>query len=70
VVDNEVDIAIGCAGITPTDDLREHVKGLIAGYKAPRSMEFRDALPISGAGKILKRDLRAEHWSASDRGVS
>ena len=39
-------------------ELREHVKTLIAGYKAPRSAEFVDALPVSGAGKILKRDLR------------
>ncbi|GAA4875400.1 acyl-CoA synthetase [Actinomycetospora straminea] len=64
-------VVVPAAGATPSvDALREHVKGLIAGYKAPRSVEFRDALPISGAGKILKRDLRAEHWSVSDRGVS
>lgn len=39
-------------------DLREHVKTLIAGYKAPRSLEVVDALPVSGAGKVLKRELR------------
>lgn len=33
---------------------REH----IAGYKAPRSIEFAAELPMSGAGKILKRELR------------
>jgi len=64
-------VVVPAAGATPTaDELREHVKGLIAGYKAPRTVELRDALPISGAGKILKRELRAEHWPADDRGVS
>jgi long-chain acyl-CoA synthetase len=30
----------------------------MAAYKYPRSVEFRDALPISATGKILKRELR------------
>lgn len=33
----------------------------IAGYKVPRSYEFVDSLPLSGAGKVLKRDLRERH---------
>ncbi|GAA4395362.1 long-chain-fatty-acid--CoA ligase [Tsukamurella soli] len=46
-------------GATATaDELRAHVKTLLAGYKAPRSVDFVDALPMSGAGKILKRRLR------------
>ena len=32
----------------------------LAAYKAPRSVEFRDALPFSGAGKMLRRLLRGE----------
>jgi acyl-CoA synthetase (AMP-forming)/AMP-acid ligase II len=51
-------------------DLREHTKEHIAGYKAPRSFEVVEALPVSGAGKVLKRELRAKHWDGSDRGVS
>jgi acyl-CoA synthetase (AMP-forming)/AMP-acid ligase II len=39
-------------------ELREHTKTLIAGYKAPRSVEIAEALPISGTGKVLKRELR------------
>jgi acyl-CoA synthetase (AMP-forming)/AMP-acid ligase II len=42
-------------------ELREHTKTLIAGYKAPRSVEIADALPISATGKILKRELRQRH---------
>jgi acyl-CoA synthetase (AMP-forming)/AMP-acid ligase II len=64
-------VVIPAAGATLThEELREHCKGLIAGYKAPRSSEFVDALPLSGAGKILKRELRARYWSDRGRGVS
>jgi len=34
--------------------MRDH----LAAYKVPKSVEFLDALPISAAGKILKRELR------------
>lgn len=51
------------------DDLREFAKTLIAGYKAPRSAEFVDALPVSGAGKVLKRELRAHYWGGAERQV-
>lgn len=47
------------AGTVTEAELREFCKERIAGYKTPRTVEFRDALPLSGAGKILKRDLRA-----------
>ncbi len=50
--------------------LIEHVRELIANYKAPRSVEFRDALPISGAGKIQKGDLRKPFWDSRDRQIS
>jgi acyl-CoA synthetase (AMP-forming)/AMP-acid ligase II len=55
----------------PTDkELHEHVRTLIAAYKAPRSVEFVAALPMNGAGKVLKRDLRAPYWAGRERGVS
>jgi long-chain acyl-CoA synthetase len=42
-----------------------HCGTQIAGYKCPRSVEFRNAaLPLSGAGKVLKRELREPFWSA------
>ncbi|MFL0278135.1 long-chain-fatty-acid--CoA ligase [Mycobacterium sp. SMC-19] len=45
------------AGVA-ADELRDHVKTSIAGYKAPRSVEFIDALPRTPTGKVLKRELR------------
>ena len=52
------------------EELRGYLKEQIAGYKAPRSVEYVDALPLSGAGKVLKRELRKRHWADSDRSVS
>jgi acyl-CoA synthetase (AMP-forming)/AMP-acid ligase II len=43
------------------DELRDHCRGQIAGYKCPRSFDIVTEFPISGAGKILKRDLRARY---------
>ncbi len=57
----------------PVDEatLIAHCRGRIAGYKCPRSVEFRnEALPLSGAGKILKRELRAPYWEGRDRQVN
>jgi acyl-CoA synthetase (AMP-forming)/AMP-acid ligase II len=47
-----------------------HCKSLIAGYKCPRSVDFADALPISGAGKVLKTKLREPFWQGRDRAVA
>ena len=42
------------------DALRAHCRAQLTGYKQPRYIEFRDALPKSNVGKILRRELR-EH---------
>lgn len=44
-------------------ELTQHCQPLIATYKRPRSFEFRtEPLPLSGAGKILKTELRKRYW--------
>ncbi|MNM88368.1 Long-chain-fatty-acid--CoA ligase [compost metagenome] len=52
------------------DQVRAHCRESIAGYKCPKSVEFRTELPLSGAGKILKRDLREPYWAGLARGVN
>jgi len=47
-----------------------HCKSLIAGYKCPRSVDFVDALPLSGAGKVLKTRLREPFWQGRERAVA
>ena len=51
-------------GLSATaEDIIAHCKKFIAGYKCPRSVEFRtEPLPVSGVGKILKRELRKPYW--------
>lgn len=51
-------------------ELMTHCKSLIAGYKSPRSVDFTDALPLSGAGKVLKTKLREPFWLGRERGVA
>ncbi|MGN6606729.1 MAG: long-chain-fatty-acid--CoA ligase [Jatrophihabitans sp.] len=47
-----------------------HARGLLAGYKCPRSVEVVDALPRNPSGKVLKRELRAPFWAGRDRNIS
>jgi acyl-CoA synthetase (AMP-forming)/AMP-acid ligase II len=47
------------------EDLKAHVKVHLAGYKAPREIEFLPELPRNASGKILKRDLHAREAEKS-----
>jgi long-chain acyl-CoA synthetase len=42
------------------EEIMEFVKDKVAPYKAVREVEFRKDLPLSGAGKVLRRALRDE----------
>lgn len=63
----------GPLGVKPQDRfavlaLNGHARDAIAGYKIPKSVEFRDEpLPLSGAMKVLKKDLRAPYWEGKDK---
>ena len=53
------------------EDVMEHCREQIAGYKCPRSVDFRDTpLPLSGAGKVLKRELREPYWKGFTKAVN
>lgn len=53
------------------ETLIAHCKTKIGGFKCPQTIEFRDEpFPISAAGKILKRELRAAYWVNQDRNVN
>jgi long-chain acyl-CoA synthetase len=63
-------VVVTRAGESPTDEeLVTHCRGQIAGYKVPKGVVFAAALPKSGAGKILKRELREQYWREQDRNV-
>lgn len=44
-------------------------KERIAAYKAPKSVDFIDALPRNPSGKILRKDLREPYWKGHTRRV-
>jgi len=57
-------------GVNVTEaDLISFCKEKLARYKAPKSVEFVEALPKNPSGKILKRELRDKYWEGADRKV-
>jgi len=55
-------VVVPRSAVTP-DELLEHCRHSLAGYKLPKVIELRvEPLPKSGAGKVLKRELRDPHW--------
>lgn len=54
-----------------TGQLVDFCREKIAGYKVPKGIDLREeALPKSGPGKVLKRELRAPYWEGQERSVN
>ncbi len=54
-------------GAKVTDkDIIAHCANHLAGYKKPKAVDFVDALPVSGYGKILRREVREKYWQGHD----
>ena len=52
-------------------EIIDHARVAIAGFKLPTSVYFcTDPLPLSGAMKVLKKDLRAPYWEGQGRSVN
>ncbi|SDC78556.1 Acyl-CoA synthetase (AMP-forming)/AMP-acid ligase II [Geodermatophilus telluris] len=63
-------VVVPAAGATVTlEDLRAFCADRLASYKTPRSVDVVDALPVSAAGKVLKRTLREPYWAGQERAV-
>ncbi|GGM06005.1 acyl-CoA synthetase [Streptomyces fumigatiscleroticus] len=54
----------------PARALRSFLRDRLADYKIPSRFEFIDRVPRNASGKILRRTLRDERWSAQDRQVN
>jgi acyl-CoA synthetase (AMP-forming)/AMP-acid ligase II len=61
-------VKVAGSALTETG-LITYCKSKVAGYKAPTSVEFRDALPRTTTGKLQKFKLRAPYWENHDRKV-
>jgi long-chain acyl-CoA synthetase len=51
-------------------EIIEFVRGRLAHFKCPRSIDFVPELPRNPSGKILKKDLRAPYWVGRTRNVN
>jgi len=51
-------------------ELIKFVRGYIADFKVPKSVDFVESLPRNPSGKVLKRVLRAPYWEDKERQVS
>jgi long-chain acyl-CoA synthetase len=60
-------------GVEPSDELGRELIAFcqqhLAAYKCPRSVDFRDDMPRTEAGKLYKRQIRDEYWAASGRSL-
>jgi acyl-CoA synthetase (AMP-forming)/AMP-acid ligase II len=52
-----------------TQEIIQFCKERIAHYKAPKSVDFIDALPRTGSGKIHKKGLRDSYWVGYEKKV-
>ena len=50
-------------GVTE-EEVRDHCRRHLAAYKVPKRVEFREALPKSAIGKLLRRELAREYRAA------
>jgi len=51
------------------ETLRAWCKKDLSGYKVPRYVEFRDELPKTNVGKVLRRQLRDEEREKAGKGA-
>src|SRR3954451_939603 len=64
-------LVVKAEGSTLTEqELIDFVKGKVARYKAPTSVEFREILARTATGKLQKFKLRAPYWEGRDRQVN
>jgi long-chain acyl-CoA synthetase len=52
------------------EEIVAHCGRSLAGYKKPKAVDFVDELPVSGYGKVLRREVRERYWAGQQRRVS
>jgi len=63
-------MVVPSAGAQPSpEEIIAWTRGRIAGFKAPKSVTFIEALPRNASGKILRRELRLPYWEGHGRAV-
>jgi len=52
------------------EEIIEHCKTNLSGYKKPKSVEFRESLPLTGSGKIRKNIIKESYWKGYEKKVN
>ncbi len=52
--------------VVSAEEIIAHCTQYLAGYKKPKAVDFVDALPVSGYGKILRREVRERYWEGQE----
>ena len=63
-------VALKPGATADADDIIAFARTRIAAFKAPKSVDFIDALPRNASGKILRRELRDPYWAGRERRVN
>jgi long-chain acyl-CoA synthetase len=64
-------IVVPKPGKTPSaEDIIAFARIRVAGFKAPKTVDFIEALPRNASGKILRRELREPFWAGKTRRVN
>lgn len=51
------------------NELIEHCKERLSGYKCPKKIEFWEAIPKTPIGKIIRKDVKKKFWEGRDRSI-
>ena len=63
-------VVVLCPGARLAEsDLLAHCRQYLGGYQCPKSVEFRDSLPMTAAGKVQKSELRQSFWEPARHSV-
>ena len=65
------EIVVAAVTLRPGSSVSEaefiaHCKAFLSSFKVPKRIDFRDRMPMSSFGKILRRDVRQSYWQQQD----
>jgi long-chain acyl-CoA synthetase len=61
----QLNVGAQCAA----DEIIAFCSDYLAGYKKPKAVDFVTEFPVSGYGKILRREIRDRYWNSPEPGV-
>ena len=63
------EVTLKAGAMAADEELIDHVKDQLGGYKAPKTVQIVDELPLSAVGKVLRRRVREKYWTSEERKV-